>query len=227
MPDQPAAMNMQASLFEDIQPALTPNIYELKGGTLEEYFGVFEEEEATTLQRAIIANTNWEQRSLTIAGKPIPVPRLQCWMGDPGRRYSYSGMMLLPCPWSDEVLRIKRRIQQLLNREFNSVLLNYYRDENDSVSWHADDEWELGADPLIASVSLGAERLFALKPKPSGEQQPPSVIARPTKISLRHGSVIVMKNHLQSNWLHSIPKAKHKSSPRINLTFRQILEGVK
>lgn len=231
MPDQPAAMNKQASLFDDIQPPLSSKSYDLEGGTIEEYFAVFDGEEAIALMSALIANTRWEQRSLSIAGKQIPVPRLQCWMGDPGRRYSYSGMMLLPCPWSEAVLEIRRRIQQLLGIEFNTVLLNYYRDENDSVAWHADDEWELGGDPVIASVSLGAERIFALKPKPPGKLAGVQVAslkrAKPTKILLRNGSLIVMKNHLQSNWLHSIPKVKSNTGPRLNLTFRQILGDVK
>ena len=137
-------------------------------------------------------------------------------MGDHGSRYGYSGMRLQPAPWDSLVLAIRERVESLASITFNSVLLNFYRNGRDSVAWHADDEPELGPNPVIASVSFGAERRFQLKHKDS---------ERPTKFQfmLRNGSVLVMGNTLQNNWMHQLPKIKGLKTPRINLTFRTII----
>ena len=128
-------------------------------------------------------------------------------------------MRLRPEPWHPAVLGVKDRVERLSGQHFNSVLLNLYRDGMDSVAWHADDEPELGADPVIASVSFGAERPFLIKPK-----QPTSG-AQKHRLVLRDGSLLVMGKGMQNNWIHQLPKVKSLKEPRINLTFRAIQES--
>ena len=125
----------------------------------------FTAREADRLFQSLLDAIPWRTATLTIAGQKRPLPRLQCWMADQGRSYSYSGLKLSPHPWNPDVLRIKARLEQLCEHSFNSVLLNYYREGSDSVSWHADDETELGPNPIVASVSLGAQRTLEFKAK--------------------------------------------------------------
>jgi alkylated DNA repair dioxygenase AlkB len=139
-------------------------------------------------------------------------------MGDAESEYGYSGIRLTPAPWSNSVDLIRQRIKELTGCAFNSVLLNRYRSGQDSVAWHADDEPELGPDPVIASVSFGCERTFQLKRKKDAKNDPKRV-----EIVLRNGSIVIMKNGLQNNWVHQIPKVKNKIGERINLTFRTII----
>lgn len=159
---------------------------------------------------------NWRQEEIKYYGKIFPVPRKTAWYGDEGFNYSYSGINCNPEQWTHELLYLKNEIEKFLpGQNFNSVLLNMYRDGNDKVSWHADDEKELGINPTIASLSLGATRRFDLKHKDSPTSK--------YKFDLTAGSLIVMKGSLQHNWLHQIPAQKKISEPRINLTFRTIL----
>lgn len=176
----------------------------------------FEPAEASELLQTLLAEIRWRQDSLWIAGREIPVPRLQCWMGDAGSLYGYSGMRLKPEPWTDPVRRIRDRVQALSGLQFNSVLLNLYRDGQDSVSWHADDETELGRDPVIASVSLGAVRRFEMKHKHDKSMEK-------RRIELPHGSLLIMGKGIQNKWMHQIPKQNSITEPRINLTFRTIV----
>lgn len=184
-----------------------------------EYFDVFPTPIDKEFLDRLVSEICWQQDHITLAGRTLPVPRLQCWMGDPHCHYSYSGIRLTPRPWHPTVLEIHQRVAALANCRFNSVLLNYYRNGKDSVAWHADDEPELGPDPVIASVSLGAERLFQLKRKQARVDESQNT----AQLLLRSGSVLIMKNNIQNNWLHQVPKDKSLLSPRINLTFRQIL----
>ena len=218
---------MQASLFDQQATSSNPVRHDLQHllgnkcsasagplGSLVEYPAALAgtaDQLFATLQQSI----PWRQETLRIAGRTLPVPRLQCWMGDASSLYGYSGMRLEPEPWQDDVQRIRALVEQLAGHPFNSVLLNLYRNGQDSVAWHADDEPELGPAPVIASVSLGAERRFQLKPKVSTPRSQ-------CQILLRHGSVLVMDEHVQQHWLHQIPKDKTLASARINLTFRQI-----
>ena len=163
----------------------------------------------------LISNIKWRQEEIKYYGKVFPVPRQTAWYGFSGFNYKYSGILCNPEPWTKELLDIKKVIEYFLPEEnFNSVLLNLYRDGNDKVSWHADDEPELGINPIIASVSLGAERRFDLKHKNIPDQK--------LQIELQSGSLIVMKGAMQHNWLHQIPLQKKIHEPRINLTFRTI-----
>ncbi len=216
--DDKTDYSMQSSLFDTIVPPQGKLSHKLGGGELDEFPTAFSTEESSEFMALLMTSIPWRQDYLAIAGKKIAVPRLQCWMGDSQSHYGYSGIRLTPQPWSFEVDQIRLRISKLAGVEFNSVLLNLYRDGNDSVAWHADDEPELGPDPVIASVSFGCERTFQLKAK----NAPPAKFGK-HEIVLRNGSLVVMKNGLQNNWLHQIPKVKHSIGERINLTFRTII----
>ena len=158
---------------------------------------------------------NWKQENITFYGKTYPVPRKTAWYGYPGFNYTYSGIKCNPDPWTPELMKIKKEIESYIpSEDFNSVLLNLYRDGNDKVSWHADDEKGLGTNPTIASLSLGATRRFDLKHKDDDTLQ--------LKIELTPGSLVVMNGALQHHWLHQIPVQKKVTEPRINLTFRTI-----
>ncbi len=162
----------------------------------------------TTLQSSLA----WQQDYIRIAGKRQPIPRLQAWYGD--KKYQYSGLTLAPTPWTATLLTIKHTIEEMAGCEFNSLLANLYRNEKDSVGWHADDEPELGANPVIASLSLGASRTFHLKHKQLRDQR--------FKLLLESGDLLIMGGSLQHHWQHQIPKLSAPCEPRINLTFRHI-----
>tara|TARA_B110000908_G_C10221469_1_gene435582 strand:- start:1042 stop:1665 length:624 start_codon:yes stop_codon:yes gene_type:complete len=172
-------------------------------------------EKANNYFKDFVENINWRQEEIKLYGKTYPVPRKTAWYGYEGFNYKYSGIFCNPEPWTKELLGIKKVIESFLtNSNFNSVLLNHYRDGNDKVSWHADDEKGLGLNPLIASVSLGEKRRFDLKHKTDSTEK--------LKLELASGSLVVMKGALQHNWLHQIPVQKKISKSRINLTFRTI-----
>ena len=146
-------------------------------------------------------------------GKEVLIPRCTSWYGDENMHYKYSGINNIPLPWTDELNELKAKVEQQANATFNSVLLNQYRDGNDSVGWHADDEKELGENPIIASINFGATRAFILKHNTTKEK----II-----IDLTHGSLLVMGGAMQHNWKHTIPKRKKVIDTRVNLTFRLI-----
>ena len=139
-----------------------------------------------------------------------------CWYGDPDAGYRYSGIDHQPRPWTPELQAIRARVEKQCQCIFNSVLANLYRDGKDSMGCHADDEKELGRNPVIASLSLGDERLFKLHHKNSKAT---------LDIILGHGDLLVMAGTLQHHWQHSVPKTKKFKTGRINLTFRRILAG--
>lgn len=208
---------MQSNLFTNHTDPTEFENHVLGAGWIREYPRAFAASESRELLNRLCQAIPWRQDRIRIAGRMLPVPRLQCWMGSAS--YSYSGIQLQAEPWHPLVLGILERVSSLSGYEFNSVLLNYYRNGQDSVSWHADDEPELGPDPIIASVSLGAERPFQLRPKLPADP-------RRYRIILRDGSLLIMGNSIQNQWLHQVPKVKDLVSPRINLTFRQLANGV-
>jgi alkylated DNA repair dioxygenase AlkB len=173
-------------------------------------------EPADDLLRALIDATPWRHESVTIYGKKHLQPRLIAWYGDPGRKYSYSAIALEPLPWTSTLSRVRGVVQELAEEQFNSVLLNYYRDHRDSMGFHSDDERELGPTPVIASVSLGATRTFVLKHKTRPE-------LKPVRLDLTRGSLLLMKGLTQRNWKHGIDKQLKPCGPRVNLTFRRIV----
>ncbi|WP_204102867.1 MULTISPECIES: alpha-ketoglutarate-dependent dioxygenase AlkB [Spirulina sp. CCY15215] len=156
----------------------------------------------------------WKQDTIKIFGKKMFLPRLTAWYGDEGQSYTYSGIEQHPDPWIPQLKSIKSKVEDISEVNFNSVLLNLYRTGKDSVSWHSDDEPELGTNPIIASVSFGATRRFSLKHKISKD--------RKVHIDLESGSLLLMKGETQHCWQHQIPKTSKSVKPRINLTFRVI-----
>lgn len=208
----------QPSLFDNEPDTPTRETFALGDSEIQYVANAFTAREADRLFQSLLDAIPWRTATLTIAGQKRPLPRLQCWMADQGRSYSYSGLKLSPHPWNPDVLRIKARLEQLCEHSFNSVLLNYYRGGSDSVSWHADDETELGPNPIVASVSLGAERTLEFKPKFN--------LTTPKKqIVLGSGSILIMGKTIQNNWLHQIPKISGTIDPRISLTFRNHQSG--
>lgn len=164
---------------------------------------------------SLLIETKWQQREMNMYGRKVKQPRLTAWYGDPSRTYMYSGIKNVPIPWSDILRELKRRIEDCTDSTFNSVLLNLYRDQNDSMGFHSDDEKELGPEPVIASLSFGATRTFVFKHKHL--QDTPAV-----SVPLREGSVLLMKGQTQRNWKHAINREATPCGPRVNLTFRHI-----
>ena len=187
----------------------------IQDGELRLYPYLFSPEERENFLTQLKENVNWQQEEIKLYGRAILLPRLTAWFGDEGKTYMYSGITVEPEPWTPTLLEIKNRIEEVSNVTFNSVLLNYYRNERDSVSWHSDDEPELGKNPIIGSVSFGEVRTFQLKHK----RNKSLTISR----DLPDGSYLEMAVSTQHHWLHQIPKRTRKIGPRINLTFRIIL----
>lgn len=171
-------------------------------------------DEARDFFAALIGSIGWVQEQIVIFGEPKRVPRLVAWHGDPGTGYTYSGTLHEPQPWTPELGSIRRRIESLCGRSFNSVLLNRYRDGRDGMGWHADDEPELGRNPAIASVSLGATRRFRLRHRRNA--------CEPIVLPLTTGSLLLMAGPLQHHWVHAVPKTAIPVGERINLTFRHL-----
>ena len=208
----------QPSLFDNEPDTPTRQTFALGDSEIQYVANAFTAREADRLFQSLLDAIPWRTATLTIAGQKRPLPRLHCWMADQGRSYSYSGLKLSPHPWNPDVLRIKARLEQLCEHSFNTVLLNYYREGSDSVSWHADDETELGPNPIVASVSLGAQRTLEFKPKFN--------LTTPKKqIVLGSGSILIMGKTIQNNWLHQIPKISGTIDSRISLTFRNHQSG--
>jgi alkylated DNA repair dioxygenase AlkB len=178
------------------------------------YSDFFSPDESKTLFQQLVDTIQWGQESIRFGGKAIPLPRLTAWYGDEGKSYSYSGITVNPLPWIPLLSSIKTRVETVSPVTFNSVLLNYYRGERDSVSWHSDDEPELGHNPVIASVSFGASRKFQFKHKTDTDQR--------HAVDLTPGSLLLMAGATQHHWKHQIPKTTKPVGPRINLTFRVI-----
>ncbi len=172
------------------------------------------EEESHLLFEDLMNGVEWKQDSITIYGKTHLVPRLHQWYGDAGLTYKWSGIAMHPIPWTSSLEKIKEQIEEKAKVKFNSLLLNLYRDGEDTVGWHADNEPELGKNPTIASLSLGAMRDFKLRHNKTKQKE---------SITLTNGSLLIMGGETQHNWEHSVPRRKRVHEPRINLTFRNLL----
>ncbi|NNF04365.1 MAG: alpha-ketoglutarate-dependent dioxygenase AlkB [Rhodothermales bacterium] len=175
---------------------------------------LFSENEAVRLFRAVDREAAWRTHVVRMFGRQIPSPRRTAWQSDEGVTYSYSGITLESAPWTDAVMEIRLGVERATGERFNSALINKYRNGSDSMGWHADDEKELGDEPLIASVSLGGARRFLLKHNETGER---------VDLVLPSGSLLVMGGRSQHFWKHALPKTKKDVGSRINLTFRRIL----
>lgn len=174
----------------------------------------FNTKKADKIFKTLRTQTKWQQDDIKIFGKVYQQPRLTALYANNNNPYSYSSIRMHPTKFSPTLLEIKSKVDKILNLEFTSCLLNLYRDGQDSNGWHADNEKELGNNPVIASLSFGAERFFHMKHRHDKSQK--------IKLNLEHGSLLIMKGTTQQHWLHQIPKTKKKIGERINLTFRII-----
>lgn len=164
--------------------------------------------------RRLRREADWRQEEIVLFGVKRLVPRLVAWYGDEDAVYRYSGVEHRPLPWIAPLAELKRLAESLSGRPFNSVLLNLYRDGRDGMGWHADDEPELGPEPVIASLSLGATRRFRMRHRRHRDQA--------LAIDLEHGSLLLMQGATQHHWLHALPKTTRPAGERINLTFRLV-----
>ena len=162
----------------------------------------------------LLHGVEWEQHRVSVFNRIHLVPRLTAFYGDAGVGYTYAGFRHQAKAWSACLLELKKLAEQAAGVNFNSVLLNHYRNGSDRMGWHADNEPELGRDPIIVSVSLGASRYFDLKHRTRADLK--------LRINLRHGSLLMMGGATQHHWLHQVPAQKRITEPRINLTFRTI-----
>lgn len=177
-----------------------------------EYLGrVFSCEESDALFDDLLATSPWQCDEVILFGQKRILTRKVAWMGDAGFTYSYSGTSKTASPWTAPLLSIRERVEKLIGQAFNSCLLNLYHDGSEGMGWHSDDEKTLGRNPIIASVSFGAERPFRFKHRTTKEVIP---------LTLENGSLLVMKGETQHHWLHAPPKTMKVNAPRINLTFR-------
>jgi len=188
-------------------------MYSVKNGTYWYYPCFFNSKESNAFFTELKNNILWRQESMNIYGKQVNFPRLTAWYGDNNKPYSFSGITLNPHAWTTPLLSIKNKIEPKCNVVFNSVLLNLYRNGNDSISWHTDAEPELGKNPVIASVNFGETRVFQLRHIQTKEK---------IEIELSHGSLLIMEGELQHFWQHQVPKTSKQVNERINLTFRVI-----
>lgn len=165
---------------------------------------------------SVVEGLSWRNDFITMYGKTHPLPRKTAWHGASGITHSYSGIKMVAVEWTPILLKLKNQLEDELKTTFNSVLINYYRDGSDHMSWHADDELELGPTPIIASLSFGETRSFQLKHKFDKSKET-------VHINITDGSLVVMKGELQNFWVHKIAKTAKTIGPRVNLTFRNIL----
>ncbi len=170
--------------------------------------------EAGRMFDSLAAQTGWSQPEIRMGSRTVLSPRLAAWHGDSDAIYSYSGLTNYPRPWTPVLAGLRDRLNALSGAQFNSVLLNYYRNGQDSMGWHQDNERELGSQPVIASISLGESRRFLLKHRQDRHNR--------WQIVLTHGSALVMAGDTQQFWRHALPKSAKANGARINLTFRRI-----
>lgn len=206
-------MYFQAELFTTPDHGPTNIIEPEAGGSVSLYPSAMARDEADRLYEVLLDTIPWQARDIQVFGKRHRQPRLIAWHGDEGIRYRYSGDTLEASPWTEPLQELRQRCETISGSRFNSVLLNLYRDGNDCMGWHADDEPELGHEPVIASLTLGCPRRFDLRHRMTKASR---------QIVLPHGSVLIMAGKTQQHWLHRIARSKKITAPRINLTFRLI-----
>ena len=191
-----------------------PLILDLPDAEIIYYPQFFDKEHADIIFAELVKEIPWQQDDIRVYGKTHPQPRLTALFGNEGKPYSYSNITMQPHPWNSLLQKLKTEIENVADVNFTTVLLNQYRDGKDSNGWHADNEKELGINPVIASLSFGAERTFQLKHNLDKDLK--------KSIVLQHGSLLIMKGTTQHFWKHQIPKTAKPIHPRINLTFRVI-----
>lgn len=177
--------------------------------------------EANALLARLLVEVPWETHRLRLFGRELEAPRLSCWIGDAGATYAYSGTRFAPRPWPPVLAALRAKVERACGGCFDSVLANLYRDGNDSMGWHSDDEPELGERPLIASLSLGAGRRFRFRRRRARGE--PVQAGDTLELLLPHGSLLRMAGDTQRRYRHDLPKMRAVTTPRINLTFRRIV----
>lgn len=175
--------------------------------------GFIDWEAADALLTRLMEEVAWEQADLVMFGKKVTEPRMSVWYSPDGIDYVYSGTRRTAHPFTPAVAEIHRLVEEHTGARFNSALVNLYRDGNDRLGWHSDNEEINGPEPTIASVSLGAERFFDLRHSDTGETR---------RVLLPHGSLLLMSGPLQQRWVHQVPAMKKVRAPRVNLTFRLV-----
>ena len=165
----------------------------------------------------LLKTIEWSHDELIIFGKHIRTKRKVAWYGDVGIEYSYSHKTKKAVPWTFELIELKKNVENITKTSFNSCLLNLYHNGEEGMSWHSDNEKELGENPVIASLSLGAQRKFVFKHR---------ITKQKVSLFLESGSLLMMKGKTQEHWLHALPKTKKVNNPRINITFRRIIKVV-
>jgi len=206
---------MQQDMFSD-NTNYSNNTHDIKKIRNGEYLYIpnfFTKEDSDNYLKSLKNEIAWKQESMNMYGKNVNFPRLTAWYGDNDKPYSFSGITLQPEPWAGVLEQIKVKVEQKTQEKFNSVLLNQYRNGDDSISWHTDAEPELGENPTIASVTFGEARVFQMRHIETKEK---------VSLELEHGSLLIMQGELQHYWQHQIPKTKKDKDIRINLTFRKI-----
>lgn len=186
-----------------------------KDGEANYYGKVMTTSEANTYYNLLLKNINWKNDEALYHGRHIVTKRKVAWYGDQGFLYTYSNTTKQALPWTNELIDLKRKTELITNSQFNSCLLNLYHDGNEGMTWHSDDEKSMGKNTVIASLSFGAERKFSFKHRRTRQT---------ISLLLENGSLLVMRGNTQSNWLHSLPLSSKINHPRINLTFRTIID---
>src|SRR5918996_3180142 len=186
-----------------------------KDGLVNYYGKILTSEEANHYLGLLMQNILWKNDEVVIFGKHIVTKRKTAWYGDSDYLYTYSNITKQALPWTKELYGLKQMVEEFAGVKFNSYLLNLYHNGDEGMGWHSDDEESLGKNNTIASLSLGAERKFLFKHKQSKQI---------VSLVLEHGSLLIMKDTTQANWLHSLAKSKSVTQPRINLTFRTIVK---
>jgi alkylated DNA repair dioxygenase AlkB len=198
-------------------PPTTPLHIDLPDGELLLWQRWIHPEQACACFRLLQQELAWEQSTIRIHGRNVLIPRQNAWYGDPGATYRYSRTTFEPHPWTATLQLIRQQVESTTAVHFNAVLANYYRDGADCVGWHSDDEAELGRNPPIASLSLGSARKFSLKHKRRKD-------LAPVYLNLEPGSLLLMRGATQHHWQHQIGRTRRLLTPRINLTFRRIVD---
>lgn len=191
-----------------------PIVFNLPDAEIIYYPNFFAKNEADIIFRQLTNEIPWQQDDILVFGKNYPQPRLTALFGNNGKSYSYSNITMQPHPWNPLLQKLKSSVESVSNTNFTTALLNQYRDGKDSNGWHADNEKELGINPIIASLSFGTDRVFQLKHNTISDLK--------QNILLEHGSLLLMKGTTQHFWKHQIPKTSKPIGSRINLTFRVI-----
>ena len=204
---------MQNALFDDRDACIRP---ELPGADLSLWPHWLPAVDADAWLARLMDEIDFEQHRLRLFGRSVDAPRLSCWIGDPHAVYRYSGTRFSPHPWTPALSLLRDRVEAACGARFDSVLANLYRDGHDAMGWHSDDEPELGAHPVIASVSLGATRRFRLRGRDAEHKT--------LDLQLPHGSLLRMAGDTQRNYRHALPRSRRVHDARLNLTFRRIVQ---